>query len=790
MSKRTLLSAIVGAVTAAAGATWYLLRKPVPSPSGVLQVQGLHEPVEVLTDRYGIPHIYAQNEHDLLWVQGFTMARERLFQMDFLRRFGAGRLSEVAGEETVDLDRWLRVLGLRRSAEKAWLHTSETSRQALLAFSDGVNAAMREVEARGALPIEFRLLGVAPERWTPVDSLSVSRILALALSVGWESDLLREGLRQLLGEERAETAVPLPPSAIPPISPLNLKELRKLVTGQGAGSNTWVVDGSRTESGLPLLANDLHLALHLPSIWFVQHLDSPTLKAAGLTAVGMPGIIVGHNEHAAWGTTAGYADVQDLYIEERVEMGDGKAAFRWGEMVLPATVLEERIHVRGRERPVPQRVIITRHGPLISDLLPDEPRDLSLRWSIEEPDDPIAAILAMNRAATWDAFRAALADHGAPPRIFCWAGRDGTTGWIMAGRIPIRQGIQGLVPLDGSTGENEWLGYIPLNELPQDIRPDSGYFVHANDRPVDESYPHYLGVDFFPGYRAARIRALVEGRATHDANSFRAIQMDVYAYPEHRLAQLVGELPVLTGSLHIAQRYFQEWDGRMTLDSVAATIAHYLFHNVRHRLVSGELASWTARWEGKVVEPELHSVLPHAFNSWAWVLARLDDPDHPWWSRGGTQRRESRDEILILALQQTLEELGKRWGNDPSRWTWGRVHQRTLEHPLGVIPLVGRAFNRGPFPLPGSAFSPNTDFSVVQRYQESAPIGAGARLIADVSDWDTYRLSLAGGNSGHPASPHYADLLPTWLDGDLVPLPWSRDAVEQAAAGTLRLLPA
>jgi penicillin amidase len=747
------------------------------------------------------------DEYDLFFAQGFVMARERLFQMSFLRRFAAGRLSEVAGEGTLEIDRWQRVVGLRRSAEKAWPHASEEAKTALLAFSAGVNAALDNMLADNSLPYEFRLLGTVPERWTPVDSLSIMRLIALSLSVGWESDLLREGLRSLLGEEMAQQAVPLPPLSLPSIDAPGLAQVREIAASVGAGSNAWVVDGSRTETGLPLLANDPHLALGLPSIWFVQHLDCPTLKVAGCTIVGLPGVILGHNEHGAWALTNACADVQDLYIEQRIKSDEPHAVptFQWGDMRLPATLLEERISVKGYSLPARQPVVITRHGPLISDLLPHETRDLALRWTIDEPDDSITAILRINRAQNWHQFRDALANFGAPPLNFSWADKSGAIGWSQAGHIPLRQGELGIMPVDGSTGENEWLGYIAVEELPQLSNPAAGYIVHANNRPVGEDYPHWLGVDFFPGYRAARLSELLEARATHNAESFRAMQTDSYSYPEHRLAQVTSsalkhtlKTPyLLTPLLVKALTYLAEWDGHMEIDSVGATIAHTLFHQVRHLLVSEHIGPlWAAVWQGKQQQPEQVNLQPSAFNSWAWLIERLDEPNHPWWSMKEKQS-SSRDDLLMLALERTVAQLRQQWGDDPSQWRWGTVHQRTIEHPLGRIPVIGKLFNRGPYPMSGSAFSITPDLSTVQpdvAYQvsfQSLPlISASVRLIADLSDWDNYLLALPGGNSGHPASPHYADGLEAWRKGELEPFAWSRQAVEEAKKGRLLLLPA
>ncbi|MBA3530613.1 MAG: penicillin acylase family protein, partial [Ardenticatenales bacterium] len=418
-----------------------------------------------------------------------------------------------------------------------------------------------------------------------------------------------------------------------------------------------------------------------------------------------------------------------------------------------------------------------------------EPRDLALRWSIDEPDDAIGAILGVNRATSWEEFRRALADFGAPPLSFSWADRGGTIGWLMAGRVPIRQGERGVVPVDGSSGANEWLGYIPVEELPHKVNPAAGYLVHSNNRPVGEEYEHWLGVDFYPGFRAGRIAALIEGRATHSVETFRAIQADVYSYPEHRLAQAVATLPAMSGALRPVQQMLQGWDGRMTLESAAATIAHHLFHQLRHHLVADELASWTARWHGKVSQPELQNLLPHAFGSWAWVLERLEEPEHGWWTLEGAPRRLGRDEMLSLALEETLRQLRAQWGDDAKTWSWGRVHQRALEHPLGAIPLVGKWFNRGPYPMPGGPFSPNPDLGTIHYHQPLPAIGATARLIADLSDWDNFQLSLPG-NSGHPASPHYADGLKGWREVGLAPLPWTRPAVEKVSRGTLVIEPA
>ncbi|HYN88777.1 MAG TPA: penicillin acylase family protein [Ardenticatenaceae bacterium] len=814
----TILAAL-GAV-AAAGYGW-LIRRPLPQVNGTVQLAGLEGRVEIVRDRWGIPHVFAEHEDDLFFAQGYVHAEDRLWQMDFNRRFASGRLSEIVGEATLPLDRWTRVLGLRRSAEAAWPHTDPEATGIAIRYAAGVNAAIDARAARDNWPLEFRLLRYRPERWTPVDSIVLLRLMALGLSANFEAELVRDGLVALLGTEAAAALIPAYPASSPIIAAPHPQGSQASQTPEvsgtsevadggrwplpisGSGSNSWVLAGQRTASGAPLLANDPHLLLTLPAIWYENHLDGPTTQAAGASLPGVPGIAIGHNAEVAWGLTNGFSDVQDLYVERRhpddALNGHTPPRFRWGEQWLRAEVLEERISVRGRARPAQQRVTITRHGPLISELLPDESRDLALRWTIYEPDNSLGSILALNRAHTWEAFRAAVADLGCPQLNISYADRAGNIGWVHAGRIPIRGGVAGYRLkvegfADGASGDEEWLGYIPLDELPQAYNPAAGYIVHANNKPAGDDYPHWLGLDFFPGFRARRIQELIEARASHDFESVAAMQVDRVSIPSHAVARAVGALrpESLDPELRPVQAQLAAWDGSMAADSVEATLAYSLLLRLRHLLLSDKLGPWAAAAQGAHPRNVLSGLSVLAWTSFAWTLARLDEPESPWWQQRGLPASATpRDDALRLALRQVVEELRERFGPNVEAWRWGRLNRVVAGHPLAQgAPWLSRFLSRGPLALAGDPFT------VWPSSLLAGPGGAGTagasasyRFIADLSDWDLCRSVLPGGQSGLPGSAHYANGLSEWRAGRYHPLLWSRGAIEEVKTARLLLVP-
>jgi len=483
MDKRqSAIAVALGAVAGLVGAGYYwLVRRPLPQTKGTLRLPGLRAPVEIIRDRWGVPHIYAANTHDLMFAQGFAHAQDRLWQMDFQRRLVAGRLSEVLGQVSVPLDRWMRILGMRRVAEQGVNLLDGSLCAEVEAYVAGVNARI----AQGRLPIEFTLLRYRPEPWTLADSLSWPKMMSWTLSVNWEAELLRAQLIARLGPERAAELEPdhlgewprvIPPGAEYAYTVLGTAALGEAALGEaaqkradaarpftgpaasgGLGSNNWVLAGSRTTTGKPLLANDMHLGMGLPCIWYENHLVGGGLNLGGITVPGVPGIVDGHNDHVAWGFTNGFPDVQDLYIERLRRTQDGRPQYEYNGEWLDAQVIREDIGVKGGQS-VTEQVVITRHGPLINALSPDfaGEQPLALRWTSLEPDQMMRALHGMNRARNCVEFREALRHWAAPTQNTVYADTDGNIAYSFPGKVPVRAQGDGHAQSDVAQG-GDWI---------------------------------------------------------------------------------------------------------------------------------------------------------------------------------------------------------------------------------------------------------------------------------------------------------------------------------------------
>jgi penicillin G amidase len=569
-----------------------VVRQPLPLLDGTPIIAGVRQPVEVIRDRWGIPHIYAASHDDLFFAQGYVHAQDRLFQMDVSRRVGAGRLSEIAGSYGLANDRAARIFGWHRAAEaqaQGILADKETA-AAAEAYAAGVNAYIAE----GHLPLEFRLLRYQPEPWRPFDSAAWGTVLAWGLSVNWETELLRARLVAALGPERAADLTPILPDDYPTILPgvsagarfaeALLAAYQELAASfppggmplsRAAGSNNWVVSGEHTTSGRAILANDPHLPPLFPAIWYENHLVGGDYHVTGFTSPGVPGVLIGHNEHIAWGITNAFPDIQDLYVERfhpddplLVEVnGDWQ---RVDERV-------ERIHVRWRRQPHEERVRYTRHGPVISDLVSNSGHDLALRWVYHEKGNHLAATLKICRAIDWAGFRQALHDWSFPSQNVVYADTEGNIGYVMPGRVPIRARGQGLVPVPGWTDNYEWQGWIPSTELPACFNPAEGMIVTANNQVTARDYPYWLTGEWLPPYRARRIADLLSNGKPLDVAAMQRIQQDTLSLPMQRFVSLA--LPsldppaALKPALRAASIRLRAWDGDMSAGSVAASIA-------------------------------------------------------------------------------------------------------------------------------------------------------------------------------------------------------------------------
>jgi penicillin amidase len=810
--QKTLLAA--AGLAGLVGGSYYLLtRRPLPQKRGTLHLQGLHEAVEVITDIYGVPHIYASNEDDLYYTQGYIHAQERLWQMELNRRLGSGRLSEIFGPVALDLDRFCRRLGIHRSAAMEASRLSPHNQRLLDAYARGVNAFIESHRFR--LPLEFTILRFQPAPWQPADSIQWAKMMGWNLGGNWETELIRAHLVAKLGIERAMQLEagydPGHPLIIPPgveYGGVNLGMLEqyqqiKELSGFGlfGGSNNWVVDGTKSSTGSPILCNDPHLGQAIPSIWFECHLVAGDIDVVGASFPGTPGIIIGHNQHIAWGVTNAISDVEDLYIEKWNPQNPHQYEYKgqWEE----AQVIREEIKVKGAKQPVIEEVRITRHGPILTEMppLPNGPSSngaspaapvpLALRWVGLEQCNVISAILKLNTATNWDEFCDAMRDWDLAPQNVVYADRAGNIGYVMAGAIPIRAQGQALLPSPGWTGTYEWTGLIPFEELPQIYNPEQHFIATANNRVVDDNYPHYITHEWLNGYRAQRIRDLLNSKERLTLRDMASIQADQYAIPAPEVVAYMLRLPATTQLQHVAQDALRTWDYVLAPQSVGATLYTTFLRKLEYITFSaalGEDETLLQRYFG--VGANILAVQNgYASRSKPHLLRLLKEGNDAWFANSAIPNGPATwDAALQAAFKATIDDLRSKLGDDITRWQYGAIHTMTYNHPLGAVKPLDRFFNRGPFPLGGDIDTVNMGASLFNNPTVVTTVPS-YRQIIDLANLTRSLSGHAPGQSGHPASKHYDDFIPMWLAVKHHPMLFERQMIEANAEGRLSLLP-
>ena len=784
------------ALVAAAGGYYWLIRRPLPQTAGTIRLPGLGAPVKVLRDRWGVPHIYATNIHDLLMAQGFVHAQDRMWQMETNRRLVAGRLSEILGAPTLALDRLVRTYGFMRAARREVASYDAAARRMIEAYAAGVNAWIDGY--RGNLPLEFRLLRVDPEPWHPEDSIAWGKFIAFSGSKNWQEEFTRVLLTDKLGADRAGDLLARVHSAAPPIVPAGIVPASLLTPAAGpvlplalagGASNNWSVHGSRTATGAPLLANDMHLPLRIPSVWYEVHLTGGGLDVIGLSLVGLPLVIAGHNPDLAWGITFAYTDNQDLYYE-RLDPDGGRYLFknRW----LPVERITETIRVKGRPEPVVHTVRLTRHGPLISDSVAavgDRRFALALRWAAHDPGDMIATAFDLQRARNWHQFKNAAQRWSEPCVNLAYADRQGNIGYVLASRVPLRARGHGMGPFEGWTGADEWTGELAPEEKPFVLNPPAGFVVTANNQVTGDDYPHYIAVDYASGHRAQRIAAvLAAARPPISAEDMGRLQGDYHSLmADEMLAALAGAAEAVLAADPLWP-LLRDWDRTMAPDSAGAAVYAVLFQRLLENTVTDELGDVSDRFLGKGMT-YLEPLTRFVEHSRVILLSLLAEPDSAWFDDVRTGERETLDHVLARSLKETRIFLEKTLGPDPATWRWGRLHTVTIPHPLGRVKPLDRIFNIGPFEGGGhfetvwqSAVTPGMDFAL-------NGWSVSNRHVYDPADWDRSVGSIVPGQSGMFGSPHYADQVPLWQGAGHHPLWYSRDRVTAAATSTLQLVP-
>jgi penicillin amidase len=799
------------------GVAYYLLiHRPLPKTKGTLHLQGLHEPVEIITDRYGVPHIYAQNEDDLYFAQGFVHAQERLWQMELNRRIVSGRLSEIFGEIALETDRFTRRLGMHRSAADDEQRLPEHSKRVLEAYARGINAFIER--NRNNLPLEFTILRFKPGPWQIADSIQWAKMMGWNLGGNWETELIRARLVAKLGAGLAAKLEagydPGHPLIIPSgvayqginLGMLEQYEQLKQMSGFGmlGASNNWVVDGSMTETGSPILCNDPHLGQAAPSIWYECHLVAGDIDVIGASFPGTPGVTIGHNQHIAWGVTNAISDVQDLYIEKFNPYNPHQYEYqgKWEE----AQIIPEEIKVKGRTTSVIEEVCVTRHGPILISLPHTNNGDsaqqngtnaelpLALRWTGLEQSNIITSLIELNYAHNWEEFRDALRNWDVPPQNIIYADKEGNIGYVMAGAIPIRAQGQAVLPSPGWTGEYEWTGYIPFDELPQTYNPPQHFIATANNRVVNDDYPYYITHEWLNGYRARRISDLLTSKAAKSKLTLRdmaQIQADQYSLPAVDIVPHMLKIQTNSPLEKAAQQVLQDWNYVLSPDSSGAAIYVTFLQKLERIVFSallGDEESLLQSYQG-VATTILSMQNGYASRSKPMLIRLMNEHDDSWFANSIILNGpKSWDAALASAFHAAIEELREKLGEDISRWRYGAIHKVTYSHPLGSVKPLDKIFNRGPFPLGGDI---DTVFmgATTANQPEVVITVPSYRQIVNLTNLKSSLSGHAPGQSGHIASKHYADFIQPWLHVQHHPMLFDRDMIETNSEGTLHLLP-
>ena len=761
---------------------YFWLRTSLPLTSGMVRVDGLDGRVEIVRDRWGVPHIYASTDHDAMFGLGYAHAQDRLWQMEMNRRIGAGRLSEVLGEATLSIDKFQRTLGYYRAVATDYAALSERSRTTLDAYAAGVNAWLAEGHT---LPPEFLLLGFEPGPWHPYDSLVWEKMMSWDLGGDYDLELLRQQLVQAVGPERTAQLLPPYPAdgvdilassdlAIAPDSAAAIFAIDRALEqhfargGRESGSNNWVVGGERTASGLPLLADDPHLGTSIPAIWYLAEIQGDTVHAIGATFPALPAIVIGHNEEIAWGVTNVGPDVQDLYVERinPANPNQYEVDGAWEDM----TVVEELIYVDGEEEPIRWAARSTRHGPLISDVS-DTGAPLALRWAALDPGDTtMDAFLGLNYAADWEDFLAAQRLFVTPSQNFVYADRGGNIGYIAPGRIPIRaEGHNGMTPVPGWASEYEWQGYIPFEELPMTYNPAAGYVATANNRVIGDDYPHLLSNDWAPPFRAERIVEMIEelsGRAPLTVDDMAAIQGDRTSTQTRTLLPFLTSLTGQDERQQQAIDLLTNWNGELGLESTAAAV----------------YSAWLMHLERAMFEDDLRARLYAEMSDRANPLFMqnvLDDPALAavWCDNVLSTPAEECADTALTALDQALDDLTERLGANMNDWRWERLHITQYPHnPFSQVSYLKGIFHRT-IANGGDRYTVNVaPVRLSEPYvQTHAP---GYRHIIDLADLNNSRFIITTGQSGNVLSSHYDDLIRPHRDVEYVPMTFGRENVQ------------
>ncbi|MDV2582325.1 penicillin acylase family protein [Alkalibacillus haloalkaliphilus] len=726
-----------------------------------LSFEGVTNDVSIIRDEQGVPHIEAETDEDLFFAQGFATAQDRLFQMEMSRRQASGELSEVVGDMAVDTDKYFRTLGLRRAAEKSLAEYDAEELMALESYAAGVNAYIKHAESEDSMPVEFTLMGLSEMReWTPLDSLTIGKFMAFDLGGHWERQAFNYYAMHNFQEEEALELFPTyPENGSSNISDEEYIDITASLTKAETphpfnGSNNWVVDGSKTESGKPLLADDPHLDLATPSIWYQVHLDSPNYNVSGVIFAGIPGVILGHNEEIAWGVTNVGPDVQQLYIERRHE--DEPNQFLYDDEWYEADVIQETIYVDG-EDPIDYEVIETVNGPVVSEFAEETDEHLngsvfSLRWTALDATKELSAVLQMNRASNWEEFEKALEDFHAPAQNFVFASHDGTIAYKANGRIPIYDHPDdALLPMPGWDSTFALDDYIPYDELPTIVNPEKGFVATANNRVVSDEYPYHISNVWAQPYRYDRIHEVLEEGDQLTAEDMKELQMDTKNLQARHFIPIYTDILDTVELSDVEQEAVDvmlEWNLYDDRELAGPLVFHQLVRAVEEVLFAEDIPE------------DIRSMFKGSGQNVDQLIQRAYVGEEVHW----IERHGGLEALLDDAITKAVDEIVEIQGAHVDEWNWGEFHRVYFAHPLSSTAFLDRFFNSiDPKPVDGSNVT-----VMAASFGDDGIVSHGAswRFVTDMDEPKAGYHIVGPGQTGHYRSDWYDDQIENWIEGN------------------------
>lgn len=767
-------------------------RRRSPRIEGKISLKGLNSPVEIIRDRWGIPHIYASNLNDLFFAQGYVHAQDRLWQMELNRRTAQGCLSEIFGGIALDTDRTVRNFGFNRLGNLDWELMDRSIKETFIAYAEGVNAFLNAQDRK--LPLEFSLIRHTPEPWQPEDSTAFLHLMVWKLSHAWHGEIVRAQVIQAVGEKAAaELEIEYPvenPLTLGngiEINSLDFSKTRKSTENpfldRGLGSNAWAIAGRKSATGMPYLCNDMHLPISMPGLWYLAHLSSGDYHVSGVTLPGAPCVFVGHNDHIAWGMTLAFTDCEDLYIEKFNP--DLPTQYQTESGWEDAQVIPESIMVKGKTQPHIENVLITRHGPVISDVIGYAQERLAVQSMALKPAQAFSGWYALNQARNWSDFVDAMKLIEAPQLNVTYADVEGNIGYWVTGKVPIRAKGDGRLPAPGWTGEYEWVGEVPFNEMPHTLNPQNGFITTCNNRLVGDDYPYYLGSVWMNGYRARRICEVLSSKEQISTEDMRALHLDFTSLPGAELVTILGNFATDDPDAQLALTLLRNWDGILSPDSIGGAVYEVVRYRLVRNLIDPGLGEeLTFHLMGQGFHPVLLDANEFFGHDTVTMFRLLDNPESRWVIQAG-----GRDEVIGRSLKEAISWLKTRLGSDPNNWRWGNIHRAIFAHALSLQKPLDKVFDRGPFPIGGDTDTPCQTAMHPHLPYDNKAWAPSFRQIIDMNDLSKSVTIAPAGQSGHLGNPHYDDLIVPWLKGEYCPMLWTREQVDRERVNQLILQP-